>query len=51
MNKWGNKLHAAVYSVAEMIALGFEIKKTSFTEGLDYGNHLLAPTGSELEKH
>jgi len=51
MDKWGNKLHSAVFSVAEMAALGMGIEKTSFTKCLEGGAHLLAPTGSDLEKN
>jgi len=51
MNRWGEKLHASIYSVTEMTALGFGIEKAAFTKGLNYANHLLAPTGSDLEKY
>ena len=51
MNKWGNLLLDAVHQVAEMAALGMGMKKDSFTERLDGGAHLLAPTGSDLNKN
>mmetsp|Transcript_15745 Transcript_15745/g.26564 ORF Transcript_15745/g.26564 Transcript_15745/m.26564 type:complete len:162 (-) Transcript_15745:241-726(-) len=49
MDKWGYKLHSAVYTVAEMAALGMGAEKNAFTKCLDGGAHLLAPTGSDLE--
>ena len=51
MNKWGNKLLDAVHQVSEMAAIGMGLSKTAFTERLDGGAHLLAPTGSDLEKN
>ena len=51
MDKWGNQLISAVYTVAEMSALGMGLQKDSFTKCLEGGNHLLAPTGSDLAKN
>jgi len=51
MDKWGNKLIEAVGVVSEMAALGMGLEKTSFSKNLDGGAHLLAPTGSDLEKN
>jgi len=51
MNKWGNKLIEAVKVISEMAAVGMDIPKTSFSKHLDGGAHLLAPTGSDLEKN
>ena len=51
MDKWGYKLHDAVIQVSEMAALGMGLKKTLFTEWLGGGAHLLAPTGSDLQKN
>jgi hypothetical protein len=51
MNKWGYKLHTAVYTVAEMAALGMGGPKDLFTKSLEGGAHLLAPTGSDLNKN
>ena len=41
----------AVFTVSEMLALGYQIPKNSFTDLLKGGPHLLAPTGSDLEKY
>lgn len=51
MDKWGYKLHGAVNAVSEMCAIGLGLEKTNFTEKLSGGAHLLAPTGSDLEKN
>lgn len=51
MNKWGNKLYTAVLTVAEMTALGMGVPKNTFTERMQGGNQLLAPTGSDLVKN
>ena len=51
MNNWGFKLHDAVCTVAEMAALGMGLKKTEFTSRMQGGAHLLAPTGSDLQKN
>jgi isopenicillin N synthase-like dioxygenase len=51
MDKWGYKLHDAVIQVAEMAAIGMGLEKDNFTEKLSGGAHLLAPTGSDLEKN
>ena len=51
MDKWGYKLHDAVYTVAEMAALGMGLEKDKFTQCLQGGAHLLAPTGSDLAKN
>lgn len=51
MNTWGEKLHTAVFTVAEMAALGMGIEKKAFTSRMEGGAHLLAPTGSDLVKN
>ena len=51
MDKWGYKLHSAVFTVAEMAAIGMGVEKDTFVNCLDGGAHLLAPTGSDLEKN
>ena len=51
MDTWGNKLIDAVKIVAEMTAIGMGANKSLFTQHLDGGAHLLAPTGSDLMKH
>lgn len=50
MNGWGSKMIAAVEVVAEMAAIGFGLKRGAFTSLMFQGPHLLAPTGSNLEK-
>jgi isopenicillin N synthase-like dioxygenase len=37
--------------VAEMAALGMGLQKSTFTERMTGGAHLLAPTGSDLDKN
>ena len=51
MNLWGHKLLDAVHSVAEMAAIGMGLPQDTFLERMDGGAHLLAPTGSDLEKN
>lgn len=50
-NKWGFTLLNATEIVAEMASLGLGFKSDFFTEKLAGGQHLLAPTGSDLKKH
>jgi len=51
MDKWGGSLHTAVNTIAEMAAIGMSIPKDTFTSRMKGGAHLLAPTGSDLEKN
>mmetsp|Transcript_65761 Transcript_65761/g.208142 ORF Transcript_65761/g.208142 Transcript_65761/m.208142 type:complete len:297 (+) Transcript_65761:421-1311(+) len=51
MDGWGRKMMDAVQVVAEMVAQGLGLSQGSFTDLMDKGPHLLAPTGSDLEKH
>ena len=51
MDTWGNKLNQVAFTVAEMAAIGMGINKDSFTKRMEGGAHLLAPTGSDLEKN
>jgi hypothetical protein len=44
-------MFGAVKSVAEMAALGMGLEVNTFTDSLNGGPHLLAPTGSDLEKN
>lgn len=50
MNKWGGLMLAAVTTVAEMTALGYDMPKDEFTKRMNHGPHLLAPTGSNFYK-
>ena len=51
MDMWGNKLLSAVTVVAEMAAVGFGLEANAFTELMNYGPHLLAPTASNFNKY
>ena len=48
MNNWGNKLMGTLFVVSEMAATGFGLPPDAFSSRLEYGPHLLAPTGSNL---
>ena len=50
MNNWGTKLLGANEAVAQMAAIGFGLPEMTFVEKMKYAGHLLAPTGSDLEK-
>jgi isopenicillin N synthase-like dioxygenase len=49
MNSWGGKMTDALFTIAEMAAVGFNMPADSFTSRMMYGPHLLAPTGSDLK--
>lgn len=51
MNGWGSSMMNAIHAVAEMAALGFGLQQDTFTSMMKNGPHLLAPTGSDLDKH
>jgi len=51
MDAWGNKMMAAVGTVAEMAAIGFGLDKDAFTQRMYLGPHLLAPTGVDVAKY
>lgn len=48
MDGFGNKLFTTVEVVAEMLAVGLGLPTSAFTEKMQFGPHLLAPTGSDL---
>jgi len=48
MDMWGNKMLKALFVLAEMAAVGFDMPADSFTSRMQYGPHLLAPTGSDF---
>lgn len=50
MNAWGSKMLATVEVVVEMAAIGFDLPPETFTALMSQGPHMLAPTGSDLEK-
>ena len=51
MNCWGFKMFNAIEVIAEMAAVGMGVPKETFTKRMEGGAHLLAPTGSDLEKN
>ena len=51
MDAWGTKVSQTSFTVAEMAAIGMGLEKDSFTKRMEGGAHLLAPTGSDLEKN
>lgn len=51
MNRWGNLLMEACFTVARMLALGLDFEEEAFAEKMKLGAHLLAPTGSDLTRY
>ncbi|XP_077214937.1 uncharacterized protein LOC143849683 [Tasmannia lanceolata] len=51
MDSWGSKMISAIEVVAEMAAIGFGLPKDAFTSLMKMGPHLLAPTGSDLQRY
>jgi len=51
MNRWGYLMHDCVFTVSEMLAIGLGLPETTFTERMKLGAHLLAPTGSDLDRY
>jgi len=51
MDKFGLKLLNILETVTELIALGFGLKKETFTRKLEKGPHILSPTASNLERN
>ena len=51
MNQWGKQLYQAVVDVAEMTSVGFGIPANHLPDLTKKGPHLLAPTGSDLNKY
>ncbi|KAE8038197.1 hypothetical protein FH972_010729 [Carpinus fangiana] len=51
MDSWGHKMISAIEVVAEMAAIGFGLPKDAFTSLMKQGPHLLAPTGSDLQRY
>jgi isopenicillin N synthase-like dioxygenase len=48
---WSTNMMATVHTLLEMAALGFGERADLFNGFLEYGPHLLAPTGSNLAKY
>lgn len=51
MNRWGDMMIEGCYSVAKMAAVGMDLPEETFFDRMQLGNHLLAPTGSDLRKY
>ena len=51
MNKWGATLLNAATTAGEMAAIGMGLAKDEFTKRMVGGQHLLAPTGSDLKRY
>lgn len=51
MDGWGNHMVRATETAAEMVAIGLGIEANTFTDRMRLGAHLLAPTGSDLQKY
>lgn len=50
MDKWGGLMLSALETVAEMMALGCDLPRDTFTSLMNHGPHLLAPTGSDFNR-
>jgi isopenicillin N synthase-like dioxygenase len=50
MDMWGGKMMDALFVLAEMCSVGFGMQPDMFTSRMHYGPHLLAPTGSNLNR-
>ena len=50
MDNWGGKMLDALFVLAEMAAVGFDMPADAFTSRMQFGPHLLAPTGSDFSK-
>ena len=51
MNKWGAKMLTVIKKVTKLIELGLELETGSLLNLLSGGSHLLAPTGTNIEKY
>jgi len=51
MDSFGTKMVNALFALAEMAAVGFDMKPDSFVSMMQCGAHLLAPTGSDFNKY
>lgn len=51
MEKWGSSMKSAVEGLAQMVAVGLDLPRETFTDAGRYGPHLLAPTASDLVKY
>ena len=51
LDGWGALMVGAVTLAAQMAARGFGLPADAFTRRMARGPHLLAPTGTDLERH
>lgn len=51
MDTWGTVLFKTISIVSQMLALGLHLPLNTFKEKLEYGPHLLAPTGVDMRKY
>lgn len=51
MDTWGHLMLGTITTVSEMVALGLGLERETFTQRMQFGPHLLAPTGTDLDKH
>jgi isopenicillin N synthase-like dioxygenase len=51
MDSWGETLLQAAFTAAEMAAIGMNLQKDTFTSRMNGGAHLLAPTGTDLQRY
>ena len=51
MNKWGFMMLDGCFAVAQMAAIGMGLEENTFYDRMQLGNHILAPTGSDLKKN
>lgn len=51
MNDTGKVLLNAIEQLSNLLARGLGLPRETFVDAAKYGNHLLAPTGSDLSKY
>lgn len=51
MDMWGYKMLATLHEIASMAAEGFGLEKDTFHKMMNFGPHLLAPTGSNFNRY
>ena len=51
MDSWGNHMINACTTAAQMAAVGMGLPENTFSDRMEKGHHLLAPTASDLMKY
>jgi hypothetical protein len=51
MNGWGHHMLDAIHILCDMLSMGFNMPKETLRKLTEFGPHLLAPTGSDLNKY